>query len=182
MPNSPGLQIADKLCAGLGEAADRVRRLSHGIMPVQVDPMVYDRALQSFAYQIDQLPGIQCRFESDESVALPDNTTASNFYRIAQEAVNNAIRHAQATEIELSLLNRRGSPCLEIKDNGIGFDVTLTNGQLKKQKDRFGLRIMEYRANAIGGELRIDSQVGQGTRICCSLLRGNRAYRFSKCH
>jgi signal transduction histidine kinase len=91
---------------------------------------------------------------------------ATHLYRIAQEAIGNAIKHAQAKSIVLSLKQSDGELTLTVKDNGHGFErgSSVTEGM--------GLRIMEYRADMIGARLRVDSTIGKGTTVACRLKVG----------
>lgn len=166
------IEIAEKLGEGLSRATARVRQLSHGIMPVQVDPSGLRAALHELAQQTSLVPGVHCRLTCDQSIMLPDNTTATNLYRIVQEAITNALRHSHASDIDISLEISELSSTLTIADNGKGFDLQQIQNELRGQTDRLGLRTMEYRANTIGGELYIDSQTNMGTRVVCVLPRG----------
>jgi signal transduction histidine kinase len=92
------------------------------------------------------------------------NTIALGFYRIAREAINNAIVHAGATQIDIFLIAESGHVELHIKDDGCGFDPSaVTKGHL-------GISIMQERAALIGAEIRILSEVGLGTEIVLSWL------------
>ena len=82
------------------------------------------------------------------------------FYRIAQEALNNVTKHAQATRVEIALFDERNGVVLQIRDDGRGFDTqSIPDGHM-------GLSIMAERAHKVGGELRIQSEPGRGTEIC----------------
>jgi two-component system nitrate/nitrite sensor histidine kinase NarX len=89
---------------------------------------------------------------------LPKDVTVT-LYRIAREALNNAIIHAEATEIHVSLLTDSGEVEIHIRDNGCGFDSS------DLPVDHFGIRIMGERAEGIGSDVQIHSQPGQGTDI-----------------
>ncbi len=82
-------------------------------------------------------------------------------FRIAQEALNNAIKHSQAGRIEIELTLREGRLNLVVSDNGVGFDPS--DQQIRSR--RLGITVMEERAEQIGGDLRIESTVGRGTRV-----------------
>jgi signal transduction histidine kinase len=82
------------------------------------------------------------------------------FYRIAQEALNNVAKHARASRAGVSLCCNPGSVWLEIEDDGRGFDHTTVS------PDAMGVRIMQERAAAIEATFTIESQPGQGTRVC----------------
>jgi signal transduction histidine kinase len=89
---------------------------------------------------------------------LPKDVTVT-LYRIAREALNNAIIHAEATEIQVSLLADPGEVEIHIQDNGCGFDAS------DLPVDHFGIRIMGERAKGIGGDVQIHSEPGHGTDI-----------------
>jgi signal transduction histidine kinase len=82
-------------------------------------------------------------------------------FRIAQEAVNNALHHAAASRIDVGLDARNGTLVLTVDDDGVGFDP----GAPALRARRLGLTSMEERARALGGALRIDSRPGEGTRV-----------------
>ena len=82
-------------------------------------------------------------------------------FRIAQEALNNAIKHSQAGRIEIELTLREGRLKLVVSDDGVGFDPS--DQQIRSR--RLGITVMEERAEQIGGELRIESAAGRGTRV-----------------
>jgi signal transduction histidine kinase len=98
-------------------------------------------------------------------VLVYDNNVATHLYRIAQEAVSNAIRHGKATRIEIALTKTPERISVAISDNGIGMppDATTSKGM--------GLRIMQYRAGMIGGTLAVQPDLDGGTGVICSLQR-----------
>jgi signal transduction histidine kinase len=91
-----------------------------------------------------------CQIRADVQVAL---------YRVAQEALNNVVKHAAATHVEIQLHGTPGSVELSITDDGVGFDPT------RDRPDRQGLEIMRERAEAVGARLRVDSRQGSGTMV-----------------
>jgi signal transduction histidine kinase len=97
---------------------------------------------------------------------VPDHNVAIHLYRIAQEAVSNAIKHGQARRIEIGLAVKDGSVTLAVKDNGTGIPR-----KLPKRKG-MGLRIMRYRAEVIGGALMVEPDPGGGTRVVCIVTEG----------
>ena len=102
-----------------------------------------------------------------------NNTTATHLYRIAQEAVNNALRHSQAAEICISLRQNENQIVLEVSDNGVGIDA-VDAGVATTRKDRgMGLRTMEYRAGMIGGALHVERREAGGTLVRCVSLFGD---------
>jgi PAS domain S-box-containing protein len=164
--------IAKRLNQKISEANRLVHQLSHGIMPVQVDAEALRSALEQLATSIHSPPKISCHFDCPQPVIAPNNTTATHLYRIAQEAVNNALKHSQANEIGISLRQHREQIVLEVSDNGIGLD---TVGQLAvaTHKSRgMGLRTMQYRAGMIGGTLHLERRQSGGTLVRCTSLIG----------
>ena len=82
-------------------------------------------------------------------------------FRIAQEALNNAIKHSQAGRVEIELTLREGRLKLVVSDDGVGFDPS--DPQIRAR--RLGITSMEERTEQLGGELRIESTAGRGTRV-----------------
>jgi PAS domain S-box-containing protein len=162
-------QISSRLLRGLAEANKHVQQLSHGIMPVQVDAQGLRSALNELATSTNGQQNISCCFACRGAVEIANNTTATHFYRIAQEALNNALRHSQADQIGISLVQQNDRITLEVSDNGIGFDPgasrTGTAGGI-------GLRAMEYRAGMIGGTLHVERSEKGGTIVRCDVPLG----------
>lgn len=159
-------EIAASLCHNLADANRRVRDLSHGIMPVQIDAEGLRSALQGLADGIDHSQGIVCYFADSEPVRIANNTTATHLYRIAQEAVNNAIRHSHADQIRISLSRKYNQILLEVSDNGTGLALAAAGSE---SSNGMGLRTMEYRAGMIGGLLRIERSPEGGTLVRCTI-------------
>lgn len=166
------LSIAELLNRKLSGLNRQIHQLSHGIMPVQIDVESLRSALEELAATTNASEGIDCRFLCTTPVIAADNTTATHLYRIAQEAISNAVRHSQAQEILISLRQNESQIVLEVCDNGVGINVPgeeLTpSGKLRGM----GLRTMRYRAGLIGGSLQVERRAEGGTRIrCTSLVR-----------
>ncbi len=125
-----------------------------GIMPIQVDAEGLRSALAELAKSINSNEKISCEFECNGEVTIPNNTTATHLYRIAQEAVNNALRHGSAERIRILLALQDDRVVLEVSDNGVGLDneAVIQGDVLNKG---MGMRTMEYRASLIGGRLQI---------------------------
>jgi two-component system CheB/CheR fusion protein len=161
-------QTAEKLTAGLVEANKHVQQLSHGIMPVQIEVEGLRSALEELAVSTE-IPGkVACRFECPATVTVANNTAATYLYRIAQEAVNNALRHSGADRIRISLLDVNHEIILEVSDNGSGFKPVAASrlGAVRKHHG-FGLDIMNYRAGIIGGTFRVSRGDEGGTVVKC---------------
>ena len=159
---------ASKLVSGLKEANQHVQSLSHGIMPVQIDAEGLRAALAELSDATNVENKVTCHFVYRGSLAIESNTVATHLYRIAQEAINNALCHGLADEIRVSLLAGEERLKLTINDNGIGLDVSKAKS-VGKRENGLGLHIMEYRANAIGGVLSVKPAKKTGTSVRCTI-------------
>jgi signal transduction histidine kinase len=124
-------------------------------------------ALRKHIESVNRRGRIDAQFNSDTDTAmlpLPD-ATADAFFRIAQEALNNAEKHASASRVRVSLHHRAECLELSVRDDGIGFDQSVLDA------DRFGLRGMRERAELIGAHLTVKSSPGNGTTVLVSLER-----------
>jgi signal transduction histidine kinase len=119
-------------------------------------------ALEHYASEVEDLFGVECRFECGRPVLIHDDAVANHLYRIAQEAVNNAIKHGHASRILIDLGVSDGVT-LSITDDGLG----LPEGS--GSSPGMGLHIMNYRAKTIGGLLRVQRCPQGGTAVTCLL-------------
>jgi two-component system CheB/CheR fusion protein len=163
--------ITDLLSKRIAETNQHVRDLAHGIMPVQIDAEGLRSALVELANSINLDQLIQCSFECEGEVTIPNNTVATHLYRIAQEAVSNAVRHGSANRIRIHLSLQEDRICLDVSDNGLGFDSSASSRDRSSWKG-MGLRAMEYRASLIGGRVQIQSVPEGGTLMRCEILKG----------
>ena len=125
--------------------------------------MIVELALDQLAYSASALSGISCSFIHDGEGMIPDGTRDLHLYRIAQEALNNAMKHAQAKVIVIALETEGESISMRISDDGVGFDAG------RKEGNGMGLNIMHYRARTIGGVLEIQSNSPAGTVVSCTI-------------
>ncbi|HVW67862.1 MAG TPA: PAS domain S-box protein, partial [Steroidobacteraceae bacterium] len=168
--------LADRLASGIAQANLHVRSLAHGLVPVPVDADTLPAALGELAKSIQTDYGLACQFEYPEPVRVDNATSATHLYRIAQEAVANAVKHAKASAISIRLAPADGDLVLEIADNGVG----IAPGKLpheggKLPHDGVGLRLMEYRCAVIGGQFAVRRPEGGGTLVTCTIPRRGRA-------
>jgi len=155
------------------EANRNVHALSHGIMPVQIDAGALQSSLEELTASTNMPPAMTCKFDCPIPVTVSNNSAATHLYRIAQEAVNNALRHSQASEIVLSLKQNCKEIVLEVLDNGIGIDESHSRIAEAKQDHGMGMRTMRYRAGIIGGTLQIERRKTGGTSVRCVSLQAN---------
>ncbi|OPZ10743.1 MAG: Nitrate/nitrite sensor protein NarX [candidate division BRC1 bacterium ADurb.BinA364] len=104
---------------------------------------------------------MSCVFECDGGAAVSHHEVANHAYRIAQEAVNNAMKHASARRLWIRLAHAGGRVRLCVEDDGVGLRSR------EGRNEGMGLRIMEYRARLIGAALEIGPRDGGGVRVVC---------------
>ncbi|MGA2245083.1 MAG: sensor histidine kinase [Verrucomicrobiota bacterium] len=171
-----GHVLGEKLAAkSLPEAADArevvklvedgitlTRNVAHGIAPPELESEGLVTALEQFAANVSKMFHVDCLFECESPPLIDDTEAATHLYRIAQEAVNNAIRHGQPRQIVISLANRKEQLELTVEDDGVGLPDDW-------QKNRgLGTRIMAHRAAMIGGRFSIEPNPTGGTFVKCA--------------
>ena len=152
---------ATQLVQLANQAMTWTRELVHGLSPIEVQGDGFIAALQDLATQTELLFDITCRVTGDRPPPMQDHTIATHLYRIAQEAVSNAVKHGQARHVVLALTTGHHSTTLTVRDDGIGFS------DVSEKPPGMGLRIMHYRASMIGAALAIQSDTSGGTRVVC---------------
>jgi two-component system CheB/CheR fusion protein len=146
---------------------EQVRTIAQGLVSAEIHVHGLVSALERLAADTQQRSGIGCRCLCASGASVEDTATAAQLFRIAQEAVNNAVKHGQAKSIVMELKSGDGRIAIEVRDDGVGIrcDVTQTAGM--------GLRVMQHRADVIGATLRIRSAETGGTLVRCTLPRDN---------
>jgi len=145
------------------EAIILTRTFARGLHPVEITGEGLMDGFQELARNTSERFKVSCEFECPEPVLLHDAVNSTHLYRIAQEAITNAIKHGKARNISIGLENINGTIILTVTDGGIGLSETARNGQ------GLGLRIMAYRANMIGATFNIEPLPESGTRVTCKL-------------
>ncbi len=156
---------AKELATLISNAISQTRSLARGLDPIEVETIGLSAALQNLSSETEKFFEITCQFRCTESPLQIEPQTALALYRIAQEAIHNAISHGEARRIEIELTKDSSQLGLRIHDNGVGFEA-----QTCKQGG-MGLRVMQYRARSVGANLMIRSQLNQGTEIRCLVPR-----------
>jgi signal transduction histidine kinase len=149
-------QIALHAESALGE----IRQLAKGLFPTDLDADGLLSALHQLASTTQAANAVRVYVQQDSSCALRDHRIATNLYRIAQEAVTNSVKHANAQTITIRIQTKSGLTTLRVADDGRGIDDAGADG------DGVGLRIMHYRARSIGATLSVASKPG-GTVVTC---------------
>jgi two-component system sensor histidine kinase UhpB len=150
---------------GLVNAAiENTRALARGLCPVSAERDGLRAALQALAARVGARHGLPVKFEARTTQPLRlDETAATHLYRIAQEALTNALRHSLATRVRIRLESARGELHLKVQDNGRGIGT-----EALRASDGLGLKIMRYRAQMLGGDLVIERGANGGALVRCS--------------
>ena len=146
------------------EALEEVRNLSHTIHPRVLDDLGLAAALEWIARQTREQESLDVEVFADDGQAIP-KLPASVLYRIAQESLRNAVRHAQARRVELWLRRGPGTATLEVVDDGRGFDVK----RAEERRPGMGLFSMRERVGLVNGTLSLVSAPGRGTRVVATV-------------
>ena len=155
--------MAARISDLLNTAVAQSRNLAQGLQTVPPVSEGLMSVLESLAARVTSLFNIPCRFECPLPVLLKDKAKATHLFRIAQEAVSNAIRHGRASRIELALSSNPADITLAVRNDGLPFrPPPLAHRGM-------GLAIMKYRAGRIGGSLLVQPGTESGTEVICSI-------------
>ena len=150
------------IAARIRDAIANTKNIARGLSPVALESNGLMDALQELAENSAKLFQITCEFRFDRCVTVDDNTVAMHLYRIAQEAVTNAVKHGGANEIVIRLAESENTCILTITDDGRGLPESFAKNQ------GTGLQIMKYRAATIGASLEVRRAAGRGICVSCS--------------
>jgi signal transduction histidine kinase len=161
--NRPEAADADKVVDLMEEAINLARSLAKGLYPVEMEADGLMLALEQHASTTTELFKVSCRFECDLPVLVHDTATAGHLYRIAQEAVGNAIKHGRARNIVIRLDASEEGTVLSVRDDGGGLPDPLPKNR------GLGLRIMAHRSGMIGGRFSARREPAGGSLVTCEL-------------
>jgi len=170
-----GGSLAADRAAVIGDRLNKAVRSAHGIarglLPVGMDARGFAPALGELVSELRRNHRVLIRADIQENVSPGNEEQALHLFRIAQEALGNALRHAQAVEIRLFWGLVDGQAVLKIQDDGVGMDV----GAATCDPQGLGLNVMRSRAQALGGQLEVSSPSGEGVRVEVRIPKGVRA-------
>ncbi len=152
---------ADALETLLARLLRDARILAQGLSPLDIGPDGLLKALQTLVHTTQAASALDCSLRSEGEAASLDGVVALHLYRIAQEAISNALRHSRATSIQVRLSREHGSLTLSVRDDGVGLAGSRRGG--------IGLSIIGYRARSIGAHLEIRPGSHGGTCVLCRL-------------
>jgi signal transduction histidine kinase len=161
--SAPEARQAAKITALLNDALGLTRSLARGLHPVALQSGGLMAALADLAERTSEMFQVDCRFEGPVADPRLGGTAATHLYRIAQEAVTNAVNHGKADLIMIKLDVGPDRAVLAVSDNGTGLP------KLSPRRKGMGLRIMNYRADVIGGTLAFATPSNGGTTVTCAV-------------
>ena len=159
---SPHRKEAQAIVGWIEEGAEKTRRLARGLILASIEPKELAEKLSGL---VDEAAGTNtaCHFKRVGEPLAPDAGTAAQLFRIAQEAMRNALRHSNAARIDITFFDDADAIYLRVRDDGRGLPPFSDRG------DGIGLRIMAHRAAFIGAALSITSAEGKGVTVTCRL-------------
>ena len=158
----PEAADAGKVVALVEDGITLARDLARGLYPVDMETEGLMDAFRDLAATMSQAGKARCVFECDAPVLIHDDAAATHLYRIAQEAVRNALQHGKPRRIGITLAQREGLVTLTVEDDGIGLPEDIG------KHDGLGIQIMAHRAFMIGGSFAIEPGPTGGTIVTCS--------------
>jgi signal transduction histidine kinase len=163
----PEAKAMDHIVEMVEDAIELTRTLARGLHPFELKGEGFTDALRELAATITEGFKIPCAFECNGFVELREADVAMHLYRIAQEAITNAVKHSNANKIVLRLGTNDNAVALTVCDDGVGLPENPQGGK------GMGLRTMAYRASVIGAIFNVERQLARGTRVTCTLPAGS---------
>jgi two-component system, LuxR family, sensor kinase FixL len=154
---------AGEIAQNVREAISQTRSLARGLSPVTLESEGLRSALQELALNTEKIFQVVCRLDCEPSVSVADQAVATHLFRLAQEAVANAIKHGRAKRIAIQLARDQDRLILKVDDDGGGFPAKIARSQ------GMGLRIMQSRAGMMNGALAIERNPAGGASVICSI-------------
>lgn len=150
----------------LNQVEKQLRRYSHELRPTVLDDLGWNPAIRFLAEGVSKRANLRIQIKTTVAGRLPGPIEIA-LYRIVQEALTNAVKHAKASRVEIRIVRKNRVFCCSIQDDGVGFDVQAVQSHGKRRG--LGLIGMQERLSGIGGTLSIDSARGRGTRLLIQL-------------
>jgi signal transduction histidine kinase len=139
------------------------RKLTRSLHPLELGHEGLPDALRELAASVSSNSKTACAFECSQNLTLATVDANMHLYRIAQEAINLAVRHGRARNVKLALKAQAGTITLSVMDDGLGPPADADD------RGGLGLQMMRYRAGMIDAVLQVESLPGGGCRVTCSL-------------
>lgn len=165
---TPAARLAADIVATVDRARSKVRGLSHRLLPVELEEGLLAVAIAQLAAAVNTGSRAACMFDCAHPDPVFDSPVATHLYRIAQEAVSNALRHSGARNVHIALELDGVATALRIEDDGVGLSGNVL------EAGGMGVRTMRYRAGLIGGKLAVGPGPNGGTLVECRLPYSSR--------
>jgi signal transduction histidine kinase len=159
--SEPAAVEAAEITRLLNETIGQARDLARGLNPVGLEQTGLAAALEALASNVQALYRVFCRFQCNRPFLRLGSEVETHLFRIAQQAVNNAITHGRARRIDISLSFRGRKGFLSIRDDGIGIPAKTLKGKV------IGLHTMAYRSRLIGAPVQVQRRARRGTAVTC---------------
>ena len=159
--HAAGSKEASEIVTMIDESITQARDLAKGLYPVPLEEEGLETALRAMAANTARRTGIQCSVNAESPPSQLPKEAAIHLYRIAQEALNNAVKHANARSVEIGFKSVDNAFELSVEDDGRGLDSTA------RGSGGMGLHIMEYRARVVGATVAISEGKAGGTCVRC---------------
>jgi signal transduction histidine kinase/ligand-binding sensor domain-containing protein len=164
---SPAREELDEINTIASRTINEVREIAYNLGPYHLERLGFENSIRDMANRVSQASGIAIATELDALDGALSSETQMSLYRVAQEALNNVVKHSRATETRIALKRERAGVRLTVADNGQGFDPQMAKGSetLGARRPGFGLNGMAERVRLLGGALTIRSAPEQGTTV-----------------
>jgi two-component system, NarL family, sensor histidine kinase UhpB len=162
-------EVLEEVREGITSALDGVRRMARGLRPPALDDLGLLAAIEAHARMLQETTTVQVRVEREELPARLPAAVELAVYRIVQEALANALRHADAGSVSVRLHLHDGALRAVVADDGRGFESVAAVGG---ERTALGIGGMQERARYLGGEVEVESRPGEGTRVVATIPLG----------
>jgi signal transduction histidine kinase len=165
--NAPAKEELDEINAIASRTINEVREIAYNLGPYHLERLGFENSIRDMASRVAQSSGVAIATELDKLDGALSSETQMSLYRVAQEALNNVVKHSQATETRISLKRENAGVRLTVSDNGRGFDPQTTKSSETPSASQlgFGLNGMAERVRLLGGAFTIRSDFEQGTTV-----------------
>ena len=161
--NAEESNLLNDVISIIDKSIDLNRNIAKGLSPHNISTTNFPEMINALIESFEKVFKIKCLFIMDEKVIFKDDNTASQVYKITQEAVKNAIRHGKAANIKIELIKNQTQNLLTIKDDGTGID----KNKLDIYNGGIGMKIMNYRSDLISGKINFINNKGSGASVIC---------------
>ena len=151
------------------DALSEVRTIAYNLRPLHIERLGLTSTIEEMVEEVESASGIEINCDVEKIDDLFSKDDEINFYRVVQESLNNIVKHSNATKASVSVFRENSKIVLNIRDNGLGFEVEKTS-----EKKGLGLNGIAERAKILGGTFSIESEIGKGTIVLVEIIKENK--------